>query len=171
MNTRKLKSDLKRLRTASRYDERRYELAAARQLARWEVLWDERFTLPNSELHLDYAKIDGTPTPEPDDEELVRVAAARSLLEMDSDERCARDQEIVETYHLRRHGHLKYAPVPGGTRDELWTNHLNCLFGPGSRACDEYEKWRTAQGFPPLPEPGSALPVAQAYPDTETGES
>jgi hypothetical protein len=66
--------------STERYDQRRYELAAARQRARWQVLWYERFTLDYNELELEYAKYEGTPPPEPDHEELARVAAARNLL-------------------------------------------------------------------------------------------
>jgi len=145
MNIRRIKTELKRLRSASRYDERSYDLAKARQEARWEVLWYERFALDYRQLELDEAEFHGTPPPEPDHEHLARVAAARELLGDDSDERCARDQRIIEAYHLRRHGHMMYAPVWGHTRDELWTNHWDCLFGPGTSGWAEYLKMRAAK--------------------------
>jgi hypothetical protein len=133
-----------------------------------DVLWYERIGLPYYEVLVAYAELEGKPPPEPDEEEIALVAAARRLLGKDSDERCARDQNVIEAFHLGRYGHIKYGPTWGHTREELWTNHLNCLFGPGSPAWAEHIKFCEENGFPRPSETTDPPSVIEAVPDSES---
>jgi hypothetical protein len=77
------------------------------------------------------------------------------LREIFSDERCARDQETIEAYHLGRYGHMSYGPVWGHTRDELFENHQNHIFA-GLSTSPEFAELRIADEPAPLPEPGAS---------------